>query len=113
MFGINGARGKLRALAKVKRLRDCPDNILKLANHLHVDQGVEGRNEIQLNARVEFLLGGASRLELIKEVGLNSLGESVEKTVGIKHQDDMHSVVISGLCEDIGADVARKIIDGK
>lgn len=107
MFGINGARGKLRALAKVKRLRDCPDNILKLARRLHVDQGVDGRNEIQLNARVEFLLGGASRLELIKEVGLNSLGESVEKTVGIKHQDDMRSVIISGLCEDIDADVVK------
>ena len=111
-FGVKGARGKLRALAKVKRLSGCPENILKLANRLHVDQGVEGRNEIQLEARVEFFLGEASKVHFIKEFGLNSFGERIEKIVGIKHQDDISSVAISGLCEDIDAKLAEKIKAG-
>lgn len=113
MFGLKGARGKLRALAKVKRLQNCPENILKVAMRLHVDQEVEGRNEIQLAARVEFFLGGSNDLELVKEVGHNSLGELVSKTVAIKHCEDSQSVVIAGLCEDIDQEVAKKIIGGR
>ncbi|VVO30872.1 hypothetical protein PS710_05013 [Pseudomonas fluorescens] len=111
LFGVNGARGKLRALAKVKRQRACPENILKLANRLHVDDGVEGRNEMQLDARVEFLLGAADKVQLVKESVLNAFGEVVRKTVAIRHQDDTRPVVISGLSEEIDADVAKKIIE--
>ncbi|MGG7647327.1 replication endonuclease [Pseudomonas sp. ES4] len=111
-FGVKGSSGKLRALAKIKRLPGCPENILKLANRLHVDQDVEGRNEIQLGARVDFFLGEASKLQFIKELGLNSFGERVEKIVGIKHQDDVSSVALSGLSEDIDTKLAEKIIAG-
>lgn len=110
LFGVKGARGKLRALAKVKRMRACPENIVKLARQLHVDSGVEGRNEMQLGARVEFLLGAADKVQLVKENVLNVFGEIVKRTVAIRHLDDEESVVISDLSEEIDAQVARKMI---
>ncbi|MBD8123848.1 replication endonuclease [Pseudomonas lutea] len=113
LFGICGSRGKLRALARVKRLKECPEHISKLANRLHVDEGVEGRNEIQLSARMEFLLGDADKIEFIKEKALNSLGELKMKVVGVKHKDDDSHVVIAGLCEDIETDLAKKILTRK
>ncbi|MFG0495883.1 replication endonuclease [Pseudomonas sp. YQ_13] len=109
-FGIRGSHGKLRALAKVKRLPDCPPNILQLANRLHVDKGVEARNEIQLKARMDFLLTEANKVVFIKEPGLNAFGESVERIIGLKHQDDDSGVILSGFCEDIDEKVALKIL---
>lgn len=110
LFGINGARGKLRALAKVKRIRACPENIVKLASQLHVDNGVDGRNEMQLDARVDFLLGAANKVQLIKETVLNSFGEPVKRTVAIRHLDDDDSVMILGLSDEIDAEVARRLL---
>lgn len=110
LFGVKGARGKLRALAKVKRMRACPENIVQLASRLHVDNGVDGRNEMQLNARVDFLLGAADKIQLVKETVLNSFGEPVKKTVAIRHLDDDDSVIISGLSDEIDAEVARRIL---
>lgn len=110
LFGVNSSRGKLRALARVKRLQGCPKHILKMANKLHVDEEVAGRLEIQLNARVDFLLGEANKLEFIKEECLNSLGEMKTKMVGIKHKDDAEPVIIAGLCKDIDSEVAKKIL---
>ncbi|MGI3747121.1 MAG: replication endonuclease [Janthinobacterium lividum] len=110
LFGVKGARGKLRALAKVKRMRACPENIVQLASRLHVDNGVDGRNEMQLNARVDFLLGAADKIQLVKETVFNSFGEPVKKTVAIRHLDDEDSVIISGLSDEIDAEVARRIL---
>ncbi|MFS0824939.1 replication endonuclease [Pseudomonas phoenicis] len=111
LFGIRGSHGKLRALAKVKRLPDCPPNILQLATRLHVDKGVEGRKETQLKARMDFLLSEASKVTFIKELGLNDFGESVERIIGLKHQDDDSGVMISGFCEDIDEKAAVKILE--
>lgn len=110
LFGVSGARGKLRALARVSRLQGCPEHIFKLAKRLHVDEGVEGRHEIQLDARVDFFLGEAKKIEFIKEDGLNSLGETKKKIVGIKHKDDADSVIIANLCEDVDSELAKKIL---
>lgn len=109
VFGIRGSHGKLRALAKVRRLPGCPPNILQLANRLHVDQGVEGRNEIQLKARMDFFISEAGKIEFIKEASLNAFGETVDRIIGLKHQDDESGVIISGFCEDIDEGVAMKI----
>lgn len=97
-------------MAKIKRMHACPVNIVKLASQLYVDNGVDGRNEMQLDARVDFLLGAADKVELVKEDVLNVFGEVVKRTVAIRHVDDEESVVISDLSEGIDAQVARKII---
>lgn len=109
-FGIKGARGKLRALSKVKRQKNCPENIRVVADLVHVDKDVENRKQIQLEARVGFLLGGSDELEFIKQNTVNSFGELVERNVGIKHKSDQEGVTIYGLCEDIEKSAAEAII---
>ena len=112
MFGVKGARGKLRALAKVKRQKNTPKHISDLAGRLYVDQAVEGRNEIQLAARVDFFLGAASKIEFIKKSTLNHFGEPVERVVGLKHQDDSRHVTVSGFCQDADPAIVRRMLVG-
>lgn len=101
LFGVKGSRGKLRALMKVKNMAGSPKNIRLLAHDTHVDKEVEDRNQKQLDARVDFFLGGADAIEFVKETVLNGFGELVEKVVEIKHKKDTIGVKISGLCEEI------------
>lgn len=109
LFGIKGARGKLRALIKVKKQGGCPENLLLLANEVHSDRDVENRNEKQLEARVKFFLGGADSLELHTECAMNGFGEIVEKPTEIRHREDSAGVRIYGLCEAIDKTKAEAI----
>lgn len=109
-FGVKGARGKLRALSKAKRQKDCPENLRFVADRIHADKDVENRKQIQLEARIGFLLGESDELELIKQTTVNSFGELVERNVGIRHKSDQEGVTIYGLCEDIEKTAAEAVI---
>ncbi|MDY7567484.1 replication endonuclease [Pseudomonas sp. RTC3] len=100
-FGVKCSMGKQRALKAISRVDTAPLHIKRLADELHVAKGELDRNARQLQARVDFLQGGADDLDLITEVTKNKYGEEVAVNRWIKHRRDGEPVQISGLCEDI------------